>query len=64
MADGLAVGGSQLNTTDDVKDILIFISDGWNSFELEPVWDAAEQNANNNITTISMGNGFETRNDL
>ena len=54
---GVVLGASQMNTDDDVTDILIVISDGFDSFSMSDAVAAANSAGADGITIISIAFG-------
>ena len=54
---GVQVGASQMNTNDDINDILIIISDGFDSYSMMNAINAAKEAAGDGITIISIAFG-------
>jgi len=54
---GVQVGASQMNTNDDVNDVLIIISDGFDSFSMTDAVSTASNAVGDGITIISIAFG-------
>jgi hypothetical protein len=55
--NGVQVAASQMDTTDDKQDIMIIISDGFDSFSMSDAVSAASDVAGDGITIISIAFG-------
>jgi len=57
MTGGVYTGASQMDTSDNVNDILIIISDGFDSYSMSNAIQAAQDAAGSGITIMSIAYG-------
>ena len=57
MKAGIELGASTIDTTDDIADIMIIITDGFDSFDSAAVIEEAADVTASGITTIAVGFG-------